>query len=43
MTFDVMNPMFEYDLPPYLAHALKAILHEQSQDLRDKYLWGRDV
>ena len=37
------NEMFERNLPPYLAHDLKAIPHEQAQYLRDKYLWGKDV
>ena len=38
-----MTSMFESNLPPYLAHDLEAITHEQAQYLRDKYLWGKDV
>ena len=38
-----MTSIFECNLPPYLAHDLEAITHEQAQYLRDKYLWGKDV
>ena len=34
-----MISMFECNLPPYLAHDLEAITHEQAQYPRDKYLW----